>query len=114
MIICTLFGLDKERCECRLNVTHLFFPVSWCRYMQCGCAALRLVVRNFSSVVRQHVQRPVTRGVDIPHEERAAKCLAIHGLLLDVRAFLLKRQTLQGRLGAAFRDLHALMQRGLD
>ncbi|CAH0726709.1 unnamed protein product, partial [Brenthis ino] len=84
-------------------------------YMQCGCNALRLIVRNFSSVVRANVGAPVrTLGVDIPREERYAKCAAIHRLLLDVRAFLLKRQTLQGRLGAAFRDLHTLMQQGLD
>ncbi|KAL0849170.1 hypothetical protein ABMA28_013513 [Loxostege sticticalis] len=84
-------------------------------YMQCGCNALRLIVRNFSSVVRSNVSAPVrTLGVDIPREERYAKCAQIHRLLLDVRAFLLKRQTLQGRLGAAFRDLHTLMQQGLD
>ncbi|KAM3964761.1 LOW QUALITY PROTEIN: katanin p80 WD40 repeat-containing subunit B1 [Aphomia sociella] len=84
-------------------------------YMQCGCNALRLIVRNFSSVVRANVGAPVrTLGVDIPREERYAKCAQIHRLLLDVRAFLLKRQTLQGRLGAAFRDLHTLMQQGLD
>ncbi|XP_049691757.2 katanin p80 WD40 repeat-containing subunit B1 isoform X3 [Helicoverpa armigera] len=84
-------------------------------YMQCGCNALRLIVRNFSSVVRANVSAPVrTLGVDIPREERYAKCMQIHRLLLDVRAFLLKRQTLQGRLGAAFRDLHNLMQQGLD
>ncbi|XP_053608508.1 katanin p80 WD40 repeat-containing subunit B1 isoform X2 [Plodia interpunctella] len=84
-------------------------------YMQCGCNALRLIVRNFSSVVRANVHAPVrTLGVDIPREERYAKCAQIHRLLLDVRAFLLKRQTLQGRLGAAFRDLHTLMQQGLD
>ncbi|XP_026325517.1 katanin p80 WD40 repeat-containing subunit B1-like isoform X2 [Hyposmocoma kahamanoa] len=84
-------------------------------YMQCGCNALRLIVRNFSSVVRANVSAPVhTLGVDIPREERYAKCVQIHRLLLDVRAFLLKRQTLQGRLGAAFRDLHTLMQQGLD
>ncbi|XP_035446222.1 katanin p80 WD40 repeat-containing subunit B1 isoform X4 [Spodoptera frugiperda] len=84
-------------------------------YMQCGCNALRLIVRNFSSVVRANVSAPVrTLGVDIPREERYSKCMQIHRLLLDVRAFLLKRQTLQGRLGAAFRDLHNLMQQGLD
>lgn len=84
-------------------------------YMQCGCNALRLIVRNFSSVVRANVSAPVrTLGVDIPREERYAKCMQIHRLLLDIRAFLLKRQTLQGRLGAAFRDLHNLMQQGLD
>ncbi|XP_068621161.1 katanin p80 WD40 repeat-containing subunit B1 isoform X2 [Battus philenor] len=84
-------------------------------YMQCGCNALRLIVRNFSSVVRANVSAPVrTLGVDIPREERYTKCVQIHRLLLEVRAFLLKRQTLQGRLGAAFRDLHTLMQQGLD
>ncbi|XP_034829696.1 katanin p80 WD40 repeat-containing subunit B1-like [Maniola hyperantus] len=84
-------------------------------YMQSGCNALRLIVRNFSSVVRANVSAPVrTLGVDIPREERYTKCVQIHRLLLDIRAFLLKRQTLQGRLGAAFRDLHTLMQQGLD
>ncbi|CAH0404792.1 unnamed protein product [Chilo suppressalis] len=84
-------------------------------YMQCGCNALRLIVRNFSAVVRSNVCAPVrTLGVDIPREERYAKCAQIHRVLVEVRAFLLKRQTLQGRLGAAFRDLHTLMQQGLD
>ncbi|CAH4002625.1 katanin p80 WD40 repeat-containing subunit B1 isoform X1 [Pieris brassicae] len=109
----TLWNLDI----CLLMLPKIFelLQSKYESYMQCGCNALRLIVRNFSSVVRANVSAPVrTLGVDIPREERYAKCAQIHQLLIDIRAFLLKRQTLQGRLGAAFRDLHTLMQQGLD
>ncbi|XP_030028431.1 katanin p80 WD40 repeat-containing subunit B1 isoform X2 [Manduca sexta] len=109
----SLWNLDM--CLLMLPKIYELLQSKYESYMQCGCNALRLIVRNFSSVVRANVSAPVrTLGVDIPREERYAKCAQIHRLLLDVRAFLLKRQTLQGRLGAAFRDLHILMQQGLD
>ncbi|XP_059049784.1 katanin p80 WD40 repeat-containing subunit B1 isoform X2 [Achroia grisella] len=109
----SLWNLDI--CLLMLPKIYELLQTKYESYMQCGCNALRLIVRNFSSVVRANVGAPVRAlGVDIPREERYAKCAQIHRLLLDIRAFLLKRQTLQGRLGAAFRDLHTLMQQGLD
>ncbi|XP_067007585.1 katanin p80 WD40 repeat-containing subunit B1 isoform X2 [Anabrus simplex] len=80
-------------------------------YMTVGCTALHLILRSFSSVIKTNVQAPIqTVGVDISREERYHKCVKCFNHLMSIRAFLLKRQTLQGKLGQTFRELHNLMQ----
>ncbi|XP_021913295.1 katanin p80 WD40 repeat-containing subunit B1 isoform X2 [Zootermopsis nevadensis] len=80
-------------------------------YMTVGCNTLRLILRNFAPVIKTNVRAPVRSvGVDISREERYSKCVKCYSSLMSVRAFLLKRQTLQGKLGHAFRELHVLMQ----
>ncbi|XP_069695123.1 katanin p80 WD40 repeat-containing subunit B1 isoform X2 [Periplaneta americana] len=80
-------------------------------YMTVGCNTLRLILRNFAPVIKTNVQAPIqTVGVDISREERYNKCLKCYNSLMSIRAFLLKRQTLQGKLGHTFRELHILMQ----
>jgi len=80
-------------------------------YMTVGCNTLRLILRNFAPVIKTNVQAPIqTVGVDISREERYTKCMKCYNSLMSVRAFLLKRQTLQGKLGHTFRELHILMQ----
>jgi katanin p80 WD40 repeat-containing subunit B1 len=41
---------------------------------------------------------------------RYNKCMSCYNHLLSVRAFILKRQTLQGKLGRSFREMSILMQ----
>lgn len=80
-------------------------------YMIVGCNTLRLILRNFAPVIKTNVQAPIqTVGVDISREERYTKCMKCYNSLMSIRAFLLKRQTLQGKLGHTFRELQILMQ----
>ncbi|XP_018910096.2 katanin p80 WD40 repeat-containing subunit B1 isoform X2 [Bemisia tabaci] len=80
-------------------------------YVTVGCDALRLILRNFSSVIRNNVQWSCpTIGVDITKEERYNKCKGCHNQLVSIRAFLLKRQTVQGKLGQMFRELVILLE----
>lgn len=76
-----------------------------------GCEALRLILRNFSSVIKSNMMSASsTVGVDISKEERYKKCVRCYNSLVSIRAFLLKRQTVQGKLGHTFRELHILLQ----
>lgn len=81
------------------------------RYMTVGCNALRLILKHFASIIKTNILAPIqTVGVDISREERYKKCLNCYKSLMTIRAFLLKRQTMQGKLGQSFRELHNLMQ----
>ncbi|BES88419.1 Katanin P80 [Nesidiocoris tenuis] len=80
-------------------------------HMRAGCDALRLILRNFSPVIKTNVlSGSAGLGVDIPREERYQKCIKCYNILVSIRAFLLKRQTLQGPLGQSFRELHVSLQ----
>ena len=39
-------------------------------YIHCGCSALKLMLRNFASVIKANVMAPPSLGVDISREER--------------------------------------------
>ncbi|XP_076358213.1 katanin p80 WD40 repeat-containing subunit B1-like isoform X2 [Tachypleus tridentatus] len=100
-----------------LNICQLVLPViyellqsKFESYMSVGCASLRLILKNFVSVIKTNVAAPPSVGVDISREERHNKCATCYNHLLSIRAFLLKRQTMQGKLGHSFRELHMLMQ----
>jgi len=83
-------------------------------YMTIGCGSLKLILKNFAHMIKTNIESPVyTHGVDISREERYNKCKGCNDELLSIRSFLLKRQTLQGKIGQTFRELHILMQ-GLD
>ncbi|CAG2104992.1 unnamed protein product [Medioppia subpectinata] len=101
-------------------------------YMSVGCAALKLILKQFAPTIKTNITAPPGIGVDISREERHAfktrpafldesytylnispkynKCMSCYNHLLSVRAFILKRQTLQGKLGRSFRELSILMQ----
>lgn len=82
--------------------------------MTTGCTALSLILRNFAHIIKTNVQAPIqTVGVDISREERYNKCLKCYKSLLSIRNFLLKKQTMQGKLGHSFRELLLLMD-GLE
>ncbi|KAF4525970.1 hypothetical protein B566_EDAN000761 [Ephemera danica] len=83
-------------------------------YMTVGCSALRLILRNFASVIRNSAGPGSGLGVDISREERRVKARRCLDQLVAIRAFLLKRQTLQGSLGNSLRELHAQMAVALD
>ncbi|CAH1388712.1 unnamed protein product [Nezara viridula] len=77
-------------------------------HMRAGCDALRLILRNFTPVIKSNVlSGSAALGVDLSREERYRKCMNCYQSLVSIRAFLLKRQTLQGPLGQSFRELHS-------
>lgn len=79
-------------------------------YMSTGCSCLRILLKSFGSVIKSNITAPPGVGVDIPREERYNKCMSCYNELLSIRAFLLKRQTMQGKLGHLFREMQILMQ----
>jgi katanin p80 WD40 repeat-containing subunit B1 len=80
-------------------------------YVSGAAAALKLILKNFGAVIRTNIDSPTTSvGVDISKEERLNKCLDCYRELVKIRSAVLKRQTLQGKCGHAFRELAILMQ----
>ncbi|XP_071450039.1 katanin p80 WD40 repeat-containing subunit B1 isoform X2 [Hetaerina americana] len=104
----SVWSLDL--CVSLLPSIHELLQSKYEMYMRVGVDCLRLILRNFTSVIRTHVTGPAPHGVDIPREERYRKCMACYEHLVSIRSFLLKRQTLQGKLGQSFRELHVQMQ----
>ena len=113
-----------------LNVRNFF------RYITVGCDAMKLILKNFGSVIKSNIDSPIqTVGVDISREERYTKlhqfyfsiftylffyfflftyrhnkCMECYKDLVKIRSLILKRQAMQGKLGHTFRELSILMQ----
>lgn len=79
-------------------------------YITVGCGAMKLILKNFGSVIKTNIDSPVTMGVDISREERHNKCMQAYKDLVKIRALILKRQTMPGKLGHTYRELSILMQ----
>lgn len=80
-------------------------------YINTGCAAMKLILKNFASVIKSNIDSPVgTVGVDISREERHNKCMQCYKDLVKIRSLILKRQTMSGKLGHTYRELSILMQ----
>nr|XP_050846369.1 katanin p80 WD40 repeat-containing subunit B1 isoform X3 [Vespula vulgaris] len=80
-------------------------------YITVGLSALRLILRNFASVIKSNVEAPLhTIGVDVSREERYQKCLSCYEKLSTIRSILLKKQSAPGKLGASFRELSVLIR----
>ena len=105
----SIWNLDL--CVSLLNPIYELLQSKYEMYMTVGCNALRLILRNFSSLIKTNVQAPIhTVGVDISREERYNKCMKCYESLQSIRSFLLKRQTVQGKLGHTFREITIMMQ----
>ncbi|XP_071526340.1 uncharacterized protein kat80 [Panulirus ornatus] len=80
-------------------------------YVTTGCHALKLMIKNFAVMIKSNMSGPIhTVGVDISREERYNKCIECYNHMMSIRAFLLKRQTVPGKLGHMYRELVILMQ----
>ena len=50
---------------------HKFELSLFCRYITVGCDAMKLILKNFGSVIKSNIDSPIqTVGVDISREER--------------------------------------------
>jgi len=80
-------------------------------YVNSSAAALKLILKNFATVIKSNIDSPGSAvGVDISKEERANKCMDCYRELVKIRSGILKRQTMQGKAGHAYRELAILMQ----
>jgi len=80
-------------------------------YVNTSAQALKLILKNFAPVIKSNIDQPNSCvGVDISKEDRARKCMDCYGELVKIRSGILKRQTMQGKAGHAYRELAILMQ----
>uniref|UniRef100_T1ISW5 Katanin p80 WD40 repeat-containing subunit B1 n=1 Tax=Strigamia maritima TaxID=126957 RepID=T1ISW5_STRMM len=113
-IVClraSLWSLDL--CVILLPSIYELLQCKFEAYMSVGCNALRLILKNFATVIKANITAASTTGgigIDLQQEERYNKCTSCYNHLVSIRAFILKRQTLQGKLGQTFREMHILMQ----
>ncbi|EGI69498.1 PREDICTED: katanin p80 WD40 repeat-containing subunit B1 isoform X1 [Acromyrmex echinatior] len=105
----TMWNLDL--CNSLLGPISELFQSRYEMYITVACSALRLILRNFASVIKSNVEAPLhTIGVDVSREERYHKCLSCYEKLSAIRAILLKKQSTPGKLGASFRELAVLIR----
>ncbi|XP_042143033.1 katanin p80 WD40 repeat-containing subunit B1 isoform X5 [Ixodes scapularis] len=102
-----------DMCQIVLPAIYDLLQSKYESHMSTGCSCLRIILKNFGSVIKTNITAPPGVGVDIPREERYHKCMSCYNQLFSIRSFLLKRQTMQGKLGHLFREMHILMQ-GLE
>ena len=80
-------------------------------YVNSSAQALKLILKNFAPVIKSNIDQPSSCvGVDISKEDRARKCMDCYSELVKIRSGILKRQTMQGKAGHAYRELAILMQ----
>lgn len=105
----TIWNLDL--CNSLLTSIGDLLQSKYEMYVSVGCTALRLILRNFSPVIKSNVQAPLhTIGVDVSREERYHKCVSCYEKLMFVRSCIMKKQDMPGKMGSTFRELGALMQ----
>uniref|UniRef100_F6Z7E0 Katanin p80 WD40 repeat-containing subunit B1 n=1 Tax=Ciona intestinalis TaxID=7719 RepID=F6Z7E0_CIOIN len=77
-------------------------------YVSVGCSALKLILKNFSQVIRSNLKTPPT-VVDISREERHKKSKSCYSYLADIRVLLDSKQQTAGKIGSQFRELKILI-----
>ncbi|GFY63603.1 katanin p80 WD40 repeat-containing subunit B1 [Trichonephila inaurata madagascariensis] len=78
-------------------------------YMSAGCSSVKVILQRFGNVIKTNIDAPPRIGVDLCGEERVTKCKYCHEQLLAIQSFILKRQTMQGKLGQSFRELLSML-----
>ncbi|XP_033342320.1 katanin p80 isoform X5 [Megalopta genalis] len=105
----TMWNLDL--CNSLLGPIGDLLQSKYEMYITVGSSSLRLILRNFASVIKSNVEAPLhSIGVDVSREERYHKCLSCYEKLQTIRGVLLKKQSTPGKLGATFRELAVLMR----
>ncbi|KFM69102.1 Katanin p80 WD40-containing subunit B1, partial [Stegodyphus mimosarum] len=78
-------------------------------YMSVGCTCVKLILHKFGELIKTNIDAPPRIGVDLCGDERLTKCKNCYEQLLAIQSFILKRQTMQGKLGQSFRELLTMM-----
>ena len=79
-------------------------------YVNNSAAAMKLILKNFATVIKSNIDAGSSVGVDISQEERANKCMECYKECVKIRSGILKRQTMAGKAGHQYRELAILMQ----
>ncbi|VVC45263.1 Katanin p80 subunit, C-terminal,WD40-repeat-containing domain,Katanin p80 subunit B1,WD40/YVTN repeat- [Cinara cedri] len=104
-----LWSLDV--CNMLLPTIFFFIKSGNEEFVNVSFKAIRDILQYFMPVIMNNIQNPPSGiGVDLMQEERYNKCRKCHNILMNIRSFVLKRQTVQGNLGNVFRQLHMLLQ----
>lgn len=109
----TLWNLDL--CATVLPKVQELIQSKYETYINTGCESLKLILRNFGSVIKTNVQNPVgSFGIDIPREERYRKSVKCQEHFDGISAVVLKKQSLSGNLGNTFKELKSMFKNILD
>ncbi|KAI5743083.1 hypothetical protein M8J77_014342 [Diaphorina citri] len=99
---------NLELCSAILPVIQDLLQSKYEMYITTACDTLNLILRTFGPVIKNNMKwSGGSIGVDISKEERYKKCVKVYNALMPVKSVLLKKQTVQGKLGQTFRDLLA-------
>ncbi|XP_053981414.1 katanin p80 WD40 repeat-containing subunit B1 isoform X2 [Hylaeus anthracinus] len=105
----TMWNLDL--CNSLLGPIGDLLQSKYEMYITVAATALRLILRNFATVIKSNVEAPLhTIGVDVSREERYHKCLSCYEKLSAIRGILLKKQSMPGKLGPLFRECSVLVR----
>lgn len=76
-------------------------------YVTTACNSLRLILKNFATVIKSNIESPTQSvGVDISRQERYNKCMQCYSQLVPIKAFVLKRQAMAGKMGQTLSLIH--------
>ncbi|KAL1457731.1 hypothetical protein WDU94_007925 [Cyamophila willieti] len=103
---------NLELCSTILPVIQDLLQSKYEMYITTACDTLNLILRTFGPVIKNNMRWSggSSIGVDISKEERYKKCVKVYNALQPVKSVLLKKQTVQGKLGQTFRDLLSEME----
>ncbi|XP_064640633.1 katanin p80 WD40 repeat-containing subunit B1-like [Lineus longissimus] len=100
---------NLELCATALGQLEPLLGSKYENYTSVACNTLRLILKNFSSVIKSNVSAPPSAGVDISREERYHKCQECYKQLMNIRSVLSAKKNDQGKLGSTYRELHLMM-----
>ncbi|CAL1273367.1 unnamed protein product [Larinioides sclopetarius] len=99
-----------DMCQLLLPVICDLLKSKYETYITIGCMTLKLIMKNFSQVIKINISAPKGIGIDISREERYKKCRVCFSHLIALRSVVLQRQSAEGQLGKLFSELHQLLQ----
>ncbi|GIY70378.1 katanin p80 WD40 repeat-containing subunit B1 [Caerostris extrusa] len=99
-----------DMCQLLLPVICDLLKSKYETYITIGCMTLKLIMKNFSQVIKINITAPKGIGIDISREERYKKCRVCFSHLIALRSVVLQRQSSEGQLGKIFTELYKMLQ----
>ncbi|CAH8584896.1 unnamed protein product [Schistosoma turkestanicum] len=78
-------------------------------HVQTTCQIVRVIIKNFATVIRQTIEGPAPPGVDLMREERRRKCQECLSHLLTIRSAL-GTKDVASKAGQCGRELNVMFQ----
>jgi len=99
-----LWTLDL--CSAVLSPLKSLFTSNYESYVETGSSSLKLIMRNFSPLIKSTLSTPPgALGVDLVREERYQKCEGCYRHLIEIRDVLQSRTKASGRIGTICKEL---------